>query len=1277
MPSLSALAEFRNSFSNIANEKEDLASRGLPYAAIDLPDTEAPPFEQPSREAGSPPDFSTDGADIADGAADGAGAGDFDFNAFINSVPTDSPPPPDEAAPDVNFDDLFNDTAAQTQEPQSTDDFLNSLGGDTPSDAAPADETAADDDLLNSLGGDTPSDATSEEETPADIPSEDGMLSDDESFPTDDFLNSLGSDASSDATPSEETPAEESLPADELPDFPETETPTTDEDFSVPPDLLSGLGDEIESAPSDFPAEEPPAEEPPTEDIPTGDFSTEDFSTEDFSTEGFPSEEEESEETIDLGGERQDGTLSADSGTKGFMPANDSDETSGDETSGDETSGDEMSGDETSVDDLPETLTPETDGTDEILADNASEPQPSPQGEDSPLEDASMPDFDLPETPFDDGIDQGGETLSDETPEEEHIDLGGESMDFDLPETDSSAKKPASEDFGFDDEDILPGSGLPDGSEFIQTEPEGIDMPGLDLPDMDFDTAEPSGDSDADESGGLPNMEDFGGDFSSDSIDLENEPQPESGSEPAAATSFSDDDFALPGLDDIFDKSKTDTTQKPAPKKGFFKRKKAEVVEEEEEHDLDDSDEINLSQSDVEKLMKTLENYPLNLRVACEELIAEQVILPQQLSKLLRMLIRGANVKEMAEFAGQLLGKEIVIPRSYEKSTGAEWEAEKSSFAYIFVNNFLPVLRIVAMAVALLGSTAFLSYKFIYLPLKAESLYKRGYERIGAGEYQRADELFHQAFTRHRKKKWFYTYAEGFRDQRRYLLAENKYDELLRYYPRDKKGVLDYANLETYYILNYEKANKLLQNELLDYAPDDYDGLLAAGDNFLAWADSDPAKYYDKYEDARFCYARILQDYGWTGPVLERMLLYFMHTDNLKETLNLRAWFENNSKKYKLTTPTLAELGGYLLDKQLEKVKGVPNAYVESIESVRDMLLQAVKQDNHLPEPHYHLARYYHNLGNLHEERLTLENAIRAYDLAKTESVRRRLNRVDTHYRYANMLINNKEFFSAEEQLVRGIELYEEFISRNLIAPSPQLGQLYAGLGDLEYFVKSGNIQAALNNYLTAEKYGYAPPEIQYRIGAGYYQQERWGNALDYLFKAASELPMNRRILFALGNTTYKRGDYFAAQGYYNRLLDILENQRIRLPVLLPNDSAQFLELGERLMMARNNAGVTYEALAKQTGKRDYRSKALSLYADSARSWDAITRNPQSMTRMTIGDTPGAPGINLGYLNANNALHPSSGYNPEIFIRIDKDVSEPSKWEELAPFGGLIDETGY
>jgi tetratricopeptide (TPR) repeat protein len=190
-------------------------------------------------------------------------------------------------------------------------------------------------------------------------------------------------------------------------------------------------------------------------------------------------------------------------------------------------------------------------------------------------------------------------------------------------------------------------------------------------------------------------------------------------------------------------------------------------------------------------------------------------------------------------------------------------------------------------------------------------------------------------------------------------------------------------------------------------------------------------------------------------------------------------------------------------------------------------------------------------------------------------------------------------------------------------------------------------------------------------MGAAYYQLQDWRNSLDYLFKASAELPLNRRLLYALGNVAYQRGDFFAAEGYYSRLLDVLESQRIRLPVLLPNDSPQFLELGERLMMARNNIGVVYEALAEQTGSREYRSKAMALYAESSRAWDAITRNPETMTRIRLIDTPGAPRINLGYLNATNALRPASYYKPEIFPRIDKDVTEPSHWEELATTGGL------
>jgi tetratricopeptide (TPR) repeat protein len=1063
-------------------------------------------------------------------------------------------------------------------------------------------------------------------------PSDVGPPAEENPFSSSDFLDDLGVPASDDKTDAS------------FEDFPES-TPADTEDTSVPDGLLSGLSDEVESA--------------------SADSQSDDFSTEDFSTEDFPEEPASGDSpSEDLGGETPDGGLGLDDldsggGLPDFdLPATDTESGSEDDGSFD-LGGERQDGSLTTEFDkapLPDFDLPDEGADDgfglggESIDLGGEAPPPGLGGEDSGgnvFVDDTLPDLDFPTDKADSSLDDSLSALGLPT-EEADSGLGDSLPDLDIPAGEADS------DLG----DSLPDIDLPSD--------EADSGLGDSLPDIDFpDTTQDAG---SDESGGLPDLGDLG-DFASDSIELGSEP--DLGGEPEAHSDggFGDDDFALPGLDEILNKSKSAEIQlTPPPKKGLFGRKKEEAKE--EDHDPNAVEEIRLSDEDVSKLLATLAGYPLNLRVACEEIIAEQVILPQQLSKLIRFLVRGASAKEGAALAGEILGKPIVIPKSFEKSTGEAWEEEKTSFAYIFVHNFLPVLRLFAAIAVLAASIVYLGYKFIYIPHKAETLYRRGYERIYAGEYQRANDLFSEAFVLHRKKGWFYQYAEGFRDQRRYMLAEAKYEELLRYYPRDKKGVLDYAHLQTYYLMNYDKANRLLQRELLDYAPNDFDGLLAAGDNFMAWGDSDPSRFFDKYEDARFSYARVMENYGRSAPVVERMMIYFIRTDNLKEVLPLRYWFDGRGGR-RLSPEAISELGGYLLDKQLEEVKGVPNLYLEAIENVRPMLLEAVRAKPELPEPHYHLARYFKNRGNVYEERLTLENAIRAFDLAETETVRRRLFRVDTHYRYAELLTNNKQFFPAEENLVRGIELYEDFVSRNLITPSVQLGKLYAAKGDLEYFVKTGDMQTALNDYHTAEGYNWSPPEIQFRMGSAYYQLEDWRNALDYLFKAAAELPQNRRVLYALGNTAYRRGNYFAAQGYYDRLLDILESQRAYLPVLLPNDRPEFLELGERMMMARNNAGVVYEALANQTGNREFRSRALSLYAESARAWDSITRDPETMIRRRIPDGPDDPGANLGLQNASNALRPVSEFSPRIFPRIDKDALEPSRWEELASSGGL------
>ncbi|GMO44596.1 MAG: hypothetical protein Ta2B_25580 [Termitinemataceae bacterium] len=703
----------------------------------------------------------------------------------------------------------------------------------------------------------------------------------------------------------------------------------------------------------------------------------------------------------------------------------------------------------------------------------------------------------------------------------------------------------------------------------------------------------------------------------------------------------------LPDLDD-FDLPPIDETPKTKTAK--------EVLAEESPIAEEKIEAISLSNEDLDSLLETLASYPLNLRIACEQVIAEEVVPPGQLSSLIRLLINNASPREVASLVGKILNKKIILPKNYK--TGEELEEEQESFAYIFINKFFPIARLALLIAAVVASIVYLTWQFIVIPIDANNIYKQGYKQIEEGQYDRANQLFSKAFAKKHVKDWFYKYAEKFTEERQYILAEKKYDDLLIWYPHDKKAALDYATLEKD-LRNYEKADNIIRRNILDYKVDDPEGLIALGDINLDWGEYLP----ERYEEARQAYARYITAYGQSDPILERMLKYFIRTDNLGEVLPLQEHFMADPKT-KISAWTLAELGGYLLDKHFEVSEGVPDENIERISGIKDVLLRSVKTDPALPESHYHLARYYHNYGATLEERQTLQNAAAAFDAARPESPKRSTYRIDTQEHIATLLVKDREFHPAEEALVKGINIYEDAISRRILGISSKFGKLYADLGDLEYFTKEGDMQRAIDFYLGAERNAYAPPEIQYRLGSAYYILEQYENAQDRYFRVLMEMPYNRRLLNAMGNVSYKNADFFAAQGYYQKLLSLLESDRNRLPMLLPNERPEHRELVERMMLARNNLGVTFNALSARTGDPGYRAKALALFAESARAWDTLERDPITMVRPGTGGLA-LPGASLPYLNIKHTLYPVPGDEGALFMEIDKDVNEPSQWEEL------------
>ena len=848
---------------------------------------------------------------------------------------------------------------------------------------------------------------------------------------------------------------------------------------------------------------------------------------------------------------------------------------------------------------------------------------------------------------------------------------------------------PIPEEFGGLEDMGFEGGGLEDtGLEDTGTAGGDFDIPDLEPEELDPGTA--SG-FDAFETPKLSEDEiDFGGDaagFDSEA-ELEEIPQDaydtfgqdsddlaggfDTGFDSGGGDDFGGmEDFAIPGLDFDEEPGGVAPAKTAGKERKAFAGKAAKIS--------DEVEEINLTAGELEQFLETLASYPLNLRIACEELIAEQAVAPEQMSRLVKLLVDGAPAGETAALAGKVLDRTIPVPKDYEKKTGAALEEEQASFAYIFVHNFLPVLRLFFMISIVLLSAGYLTWKYVYTPLRAEKIYKLGIERIDAGEYGRANERFLEAYNIHQKKQWFYTYARAFRDARQYTLAEGKYQELLYYTASNNKkripekaAVLEYADMETNYIGDYQTADDIIRRNILDYFPVDREGLLALGDNSLAWGEYEP----ERLEDARESYARYMERYGRSDPLLERMLKYFIRTDNLEQVLALQSHFMASARR-KISADALAEMGGYFLDKRFEVVRGVPNEYLEYIGGIREILLKAIQQDPMLPESYYHLARYYNYYENSDDERRTIQVAARVFEATNEGSPKRISYHIFTLQRYAEIQTESREFFPAEENLLKAVNLYQDGLSRRLLKNSPEFGRLYADLGDLEFFVKEGNMQSALDYYRLSELNGYSPPEIQYRMGAALYQLRQWGPALERIFASYREMSPNRRILYALGNVSYMRGNYFAAQGYYDRLLEILNDDRARSPLITPTDDEKQLELAERLMVAQNNLGVTLDALTERTGDSRYRSRAQGLYSDSERAWDVLTRNPDTMIRMRPSPDISAPGVNPAYLNVQNSLHPVAGFEPQFFLRIDRDILEPSHWEDLSPPGYRLSEGIY
>ena len=648
-----------------------------------------------------------------------------------------------------------------------------------------------------------------------------------------------------------------------------------------------------------------------------------------------------------------------------------------------------------------------------------------------------------------------------------------------------------------------------------------------------------------------------------------------------------------------------------------------------------------LTDAQYEKFLANLALYPLNVRLAVENLLVANEFTDDAQFEIVEKILNKAPARQVAASLEKMLDIAIPVPRDFERRTAAEYDAYKASLEYQLRNRIVPGIVLGLLSAAAVFGLIIFTLNFIWRPLNANGLYKQGYALIQADEYPQSEMLFNEAAGKQLQKKWFFKYARAYRERKQYLRAERMYRNILYYFNYDKEAGIEYARMECDDLANYEKAEEIARRSVLDYHVNDADGILLLGDIYLEWAtEKDSAKF----EEARKQYASLVQLYGQTDKYLARMMRYFVRTDNLREVLQLKDRFYPKAKS--LDADDWTEMSGYLLDKLYGPLPPKDEYLRTKIEDVRDMLDRAVNANPSNPVAFYNLSRYFVQMHDSERAVRMLEHTVKLFE-EKSQTLRRRdiYKQIDSYRLLGEQYVSGKEYLTAEEKYTDGISLYEREKENSGFAGNENIGKLYADSGDIDYFIR-GDYEGAYNDYLSAIRTHYDTASLHYRVGFIQYSKNDLDGAVGSFIKAGAEKPEDDHLLLAMGNTLSLRDANYAAEGYYKQLVNNLDAEFAKKGIAFTQTKAAEDALTELYLKAANNFGVTLFRLARRTGNSRMNADAMVQLSVSMRAWDALTRNEATMVRL--------PGGNLAEQNMRYMSHPMPDYEPAIYTDIPK-----------------------
>ena len=1287
MPELQDIELFKSKINSLGNEEQILAERGEKIVDIQAP------------EQGVPDDISALLSDIA-------GSSDISEN-----IPAELPP--DDGTSSGMEDSAFNPVTDENPE-----DFFDTDLGDA-SASGPADTESFDDDLgsIGDLG------SMFEDSEPEDdrtlMPDElvdQGFTEDSSEFDAGFELPEEGSEDFSGGFPEEPDPAEES------PDFPDLDA------FDLPEDLDADMDMVSESAAAE---DEPESEDSIPEREDSGTFQTvsEDFSAGEEEGDISGLSEEALSEPPDQGDAVSD---FPDLDTFDLPEDFDSDFDISEE-------GGEVSED---IPDIYEAAADAETGDDSLEAGSPSDFDISDLGDDFsiPETETGLPeesedfsgsesgDFETDDefAGFSDDVSETGPAADFDAGAEEGLDFDSGELDtFDFPdELDADADIAGFDEIGSDEEfagfddsssaDDISGFSEPDETGFQDTAEESADISDFDTFDMpeDVDSGmeavsamSDTGASGSDDDFDLGSLEDI-------SLEDELEIDTEEGSDgyddlgilesideaagPEDAVSSDSEEFSLEDLGEEYSNlEEIEEAEEAAPEP----EPSVPGISVPEEHDESD---FSIEREKVEQVTETLNQLPRNLKLVIEDLIGNKGLSGRRLDNLVEKLAAGASVKELTSLAEKITGRKIRIPSHYERKTWAELEEEKQTFSYILKHQILPYAGKIALISIALFFTVFVLKKQVYDPLYSSYLYDKGHDQLISENYRESDRLFNKASRLRPFKKQFYRYAESYIEKREYDRAEQKYITMLGmalssereksekerqygYFPRDKKGFLDYAALKTFYQGEYAESDRILEDFIMQKGNKwDYDALLDKIDNFLNWGEIDRKQF----DSAGYVLNDSLSKFGKKPELEFRKMAYYLHSgriDSLEEKAlidiekgdsksvdvrkyysmlgEFRSYIENVKSKY-ADHYMVSDFYRYMIDH-------------DDIDGIEEKLITVSNQDKKLIEPHYQLSRYWSRMEKKDLERRalsTIEDLLKNFDDSHMmhnyphsynyAALQRKRMDIFTHNRLGKFSYDDDEILEAQRYYKKAVDKYEKYSP--LPGDTASYGHIYEDLGDI-YYYNAGRYNDALKYFGKAYSTGYKNDNLDYKIGFINYKNRNYNKAAENFYDISLNARENEAALFAFANASFNYGVYSPAKAYYDRVIEKMEYWREHEKVLDVERRMDQREILEKLMQVYNNQGVTLFKLAEKNHNQDYYSKSLVYLSESSELYDTLMRDPLTMNKTLTKPLAQLNMkwilLNSGWKNMNyeKSVIPYSSDNlsldsPVIYNSIDQDL---------------------